>query len=331
MRIVVFAVHPLVMGARDGVPQMADHGVDEEQLARFVPIHAPGVCCAAADDLEDLPRGMVAPDAAVDLRAFGRQRARNADVRIGLNAVPAVKPAVRPPAQAVGDIVPNDAFVEAVEHHLGLAVRNVVAVAVGDEQEPRRTKGPDAAKTDFDAGQFLALVPKDGVLIGPAVVIGVFENDDAVALRQVEIDLRVGVRVVFGDPQAAAGIRRNANRLPNDRLGREERDMKTGRNRHARRGLLGRHQGRMRVLAVRGSNGRAGSGAGRDTHQAGTKGRRETNCKTGIHGRNLWKSAGNCQGGLNDQVYQSAELCTLGALRASANQAVRRGTTEIRR
>ena len=160
----------------------------------------------------------------------GPGRPGHADVRRGLNAVPAIEPAVRPPAQAVGDVVPHDAVVPAVEHDLRLAVGDVVAVAVGKEQQPGRTEGPHAAEADLDAGQLLSLVPKDRLPVGPAVMVGVFQDHDPVVLRQVEIHLRVGVGVILRHPEAAAGIGRHSDRLAKHGLRREERDMKARRS-----------------------------------------------------------------------------------------------------
>ena len=71
-------------------------------------------------------------------------------MRAGENAVPPVKPAVRPPFQPVDDVVPHSVIVETVEHHLRLCVRHVVAISVWNKQDIRSTGCPDAAKSKHD-------------------------------------------------------------------------------------------------------------------------------------------------------------------------------------
>ena len=169
-------------------------------------------------------------------------RPRRSDARRGLDAVAAVEPAVRPPLQAVGDVVPHGVGVPAVENHLGLAVGHVVAVAIGQEQEPGRAKRPDAAEADLDAGQPRALVPEHLVPVGAAVVVGVFEDDDPVALRQVEVQGPLGIGVILGHPEPAPRIGRERDRLPHVGLRREQRHLEPLRRREARRRLLRRGQ-----------------------------------------------------------------------------------------
>src|SRR5262245_29330739 len=76
--IIVEAVHPLVVGARNHVPEMADHAVGEKALAMLVEIEAPGIRRAVTDHLDNLARRMVTPDTAVDLRPFLLRRSGNA-------------------------------------------------------------------------------------------------------------------------------------------------------------------------------------------------------------------------------------------------------------
>ena len=85
----------------------------------------------------------------------------------------------------------------------GCAVGDVVAVFIGDEEQLGRAHEPDAAAADLDAGEHLHLVGEDGALVGFAVVVGVLEDEDAVAEAQSEADFARPVGVVFGDPHAA--------------------------------------------------------------------------------------------------------------------------------
>ena len=71
----MFAVHALIARAGNDVPEMADDGVDEKQLAVFIPVVTPGIRGAVADDLKLFALGMIAPDAAVDGCALGFRRA----------------------------------------------------------------------------------------------------------------------------------------------------------------------------------------------------------------------------------------------------------------
>src|SRR5262245_34202811 len=50
-----------VVGAGDQVEEVAGDGVGDEGFAVFVPIHAPGVGEAVAEDFEDFSRGVIAP------------------------------------------------------------------------------------------------------------------------------------------------------------------------------------------------------------------------------------------------------------------------------
>ena len=62
-----------------------------------VEVEPPRVARAVGEDLEDVLRRMVAPDAGVDRRAVLVRRARLADAAVREDAVAAVEPAVRPP------------------------------------------------------------------------------------------------------------------------------------------------------------------------------------------------------------------------------------------
>ena len=79
--------------------------------------------------------------------------------------VPSVKPAVRPPFQAVGDVVVHLVFVKTVQKNFRRAVRHVVAVAVRDENEIGRGNAKDAAKPGRNPCQSDALVPENGPFV----------------------------------------------------------------------------------------------------------------------------------------------------------------------
>ena len=135
------------------MPQVTVDGVDEEQLAVLVPVVPPGIRRAVADDFDDLAPRMVAPDAALHADALGFRSARLAQVARAGMPTATVEPAVRSPAQAVGEVVVI-AFGnrEAVESHFGFPVGDIVAIAIRDKQQLRRAHHPNAAAPDLDAG-----------------------------------------------------------------------------------------------------------------------------------------------------------------------------------
>ena len=121
------------------------------------------------------------------------------------DAVPSIKPSVRSPPKTVCEVVsvglPD---VKTVNDGDGLAVGSIVAVLVRDEEELGRAKCPDAAETNFDARQLFAFIPKNSSSIRHAVLIGVLENDDAIALFWVIEGGRVSISIVFCNPESAA-------------------------------------------------------------------------------------------------------------------------------
>src|SRR5262249_6025577 len=121
-RVEVLAVHPLVVGAGNEMPEMAVDVVGEEHLAVVVVVKAPRIGGAVGDGLEDFADRVIAPDAAVDADALAVGRAGRADVRGRHDAVPAVEPAIRAPHQAVDDVVADPLKRPAVEDDFGLAV-----------------------------------------------------------------------------------------------------------------------------------------------------------------------------------------------------------------
>ncbi len=239
--IEVRAEHAAVVGAGNAVPEVADDGVDPEELAFGIPIVAPGVRAAVADDFKDLPRGMEAPDAAVDLRALFQRRAGCADGGGIGDAVASVKPSIRAPAQAVDDVVADGLHVEAIEQHLGLAIGGVVAVFVGNEAERAVVQHPSAAVASLHAGEVAAAFPEDLSHVVFAIAVLVFEDDDAVPQLRVPADGVLGKGVVFRHPQAPLRIPRHRDRLLHIRLGGKDNALEARRQFHRGRGFLSGH------------------------------------------------------------------------------------------
>ena len=103
--IEVLAGLPLVAAALNHVIQVRDDAGGDERLAVVVEIDAPGIARAVGEDLEDVPRRVIAPDAGVDRRALVVGRARLADLRMREHAVAAVEPAVGAPGEGVERLV----------------------------------------------------------------------------------------------------------------------------------------------------------------------------------------------------------------------------------
>src|SRR5439155_27132193 len=112
--------------------------VGDEALPEVVEIDAPRVRGAVGEVLEDQASGMDAVDSAVAVDALTGRGSGPAHVRRAGSPMSAVEPAVRPPGEAVGQVVPALLVPEPVEDQLRRTVRPVVAVAVGNEVEPGR-------------------------------------------------------------------------------------------------------------------------------------------------------------------------------------------------
>ena len=115
--------------------------------------------------------------------------------------------------------------VPAVELDDGLAVGPVIAVAVGDEEQVRRGAHPHPAKAQLDPGEVGPLIVKDRPAIEPAVVIGVFEDQDPVLAARASQPDRVGV--VLDDPEPPLVIDGHGDRLDDVGLGGEQADGET--------------------------------------------------------------------------------------------------------
>ncbi len=166
---------------------------------------------------------MITPDAGVDFHALRIAGLRRTDVRGALDAVAGVQPAVGAPLEAIGRGMPDRVFVDAVEHDLRRTIGNVVAVAIGNEQQLRQVQHPHAAEADLDAGGFAALIPEHGAAIVLAVAVGVFENDDAVLeFRVPAAEVVAGPGVVFQHPQSAALVGGDGDRVLHVGFGGED-------------------------------------------------------------------------------------------------------------
>ena len=229
MRLQIGAIHPLGVRPMDGMPEVADDGVDDERFAMLVKVGAPGVRHPGDHPLDDLAAGMVAPHAGVDLHPLRIPRPRDADPRRCLDSVPGPQPAIRAPLQAVARGVADALLVDTVEDDLGGAVGDEVVVAIGDEEKMGEVDHPHPSEPHRHARQPRAAIPKHGPLVMRPVAIGVGEHRDPVAQRVIppaEVASRPGE--VLRHPHPASCIGTQANRVLNVGLGGEYLERKAG-------------------------------------------------------------------------------------------------------
>ena len=132
-----------------------------------------------------------------------------------------------------------------------LLVSLAVAVRVGEDEDVGRARDDDPVAEHADAHRRVdvAALVEDGRLVGPAVAVGVLQDEDAVAFGP----FAVAVPIIddFADPDAAAGIDVDVGGAEHHRLGGEERRLQTGSHvqsgeRLRRRMLILREQRRSR-------------------------------------------------------------------------------------
>ena len=98
-----------------------------------------------------------------------------------------------------------------------------VAIGVLQEEDVRRVGHPHATGADGDARRDIQIVGKDGKAVGPAVVVGVFENLDPVPAGP---RLLARVFQAFGNPHPATLVKGHGHRVDDVGLGRHQFDLK---------------------------------------------------------------------------------------------------------
>ena len=262
-RIEMLAGLALIAGGGQDVVEVRDHAGRVEELAARVVIETPRVARPFGEDLEDMAGRVIAPDAGVDLHALLVGRAGLAHDRVGEDAVVAVEPAVRTPHEAVERLV-RVMEAPSVEEHDRRA--GLVVGVLGDEEEFRRRADPHAAVADFDARDEVESVLEDRDLRERTVLLHVLEDEDAIVALPVRTLLRIGH--ALHDPETAALVEAHRDRLDDLRLGRDERHLEAGGQRHrlhrvGRRlpGLVGRGR---HAVGRTGRQGRGGDAGGNE-------------------------------------------------------------------
>ena len=248
VRIRVERAVPWIMRPGDDLPEVAVDGVDEEAVAEGVPVVAPRVRGAVGGHLEPARARRVAPDAPFEPHPLLCRGTRRADATRAGAAAATVEPAVGAKPQSVGKVVVVlRCHLEAVEHHPRRSVGNVVAVAIGHEEQSWWAHQPHAAEPDLHARQLLEVVEKHLSFVGLAVAVAVGEDEHPVAEPGVHLDRTFGIGVVFRNPEPAAGIPGHGDRVLHVWFGGEHADMKPSRHVDRGSGLAGgkRHRGRI--------------------------------------------------------------------------------------
>ena len=269
MRLQIGAIHPLGVRPMNGMPKVADDGVDDERFAMLVKVGAPGVRHPGDHPLDDLAAGMVAPHAGVDLHPLRIPRPRDADPRRCLDSVPGPQPAIRAPLQAVARGVADALLVDAVEDDLGGAVGDEVVVAIGDEEKMGEVDHPHPSEPHRHARQPRAAIPKHGPFVVRPVAIGIGEHGDPVAQRVIpraKVAPRPGE--VLRHPHPASCIGTQADRVLNVGLGGEYLERKAGGELRCPADLGRIHREFGRLLGVRRHGEIVGGGALPEEHRA---------------------------------------------------------------
>ena len=141
------------------VPEVAVDGVDEKQFAVRVPVVAPRVGGAGAEDLDDFALRMITPDRAAHGDAGSGGRTRCPELAGGRSSATSIEPTVRPEAETIGEaVVILVGQVEAIEHDLGRTIGDAVVVVIGDKEELRWAHRPHPTRDGGDAGEALEIV-----------------------------------------------------------------------------------------------------------------------------------------------------------------------------
>ena len=190
--------------------------VDHEGLAPAIEDVAPRVAAGAgAEESQFLGAGIVLVDAAVEIT---NETVLGFDLGMEEDAFLEVDPTAGTTTPGADRVVA--VFnAEAGEGEL-LEVGNIVAVGVFEKEDIRGLANVASAVGEFDSGGEVESLREDGRLIGSAIVVGVFENDDLVVGGIARFELGVGPGA--GNPEAAFGIPSHVDRVGEHGIGGEE-------------------------------------------------------------------------------------------------------------
>ena len=236
------------VGSGNQMPEMAVDGVHEETLPLGGPVVAPGVGRAGGQHLGSLLADVIPPEAALHGQPLLIGGARAADPRGAGVAAAAVEPAVGAEGEAVGQVVmARRANLEAIEHHLSRSIGHEIAVGIRDEEDLRRAAEPHASVAHRHAREQLHVVGEHDRRIEKAIAVRIVKDEHTVAQRAVKPQPSFGVGEVFSDPQAAAGILADGDRVAERRFGGKQLHPKALRHRQGSSSL---HCGEGRCISL---------------------------------------------------------------------------------
>ncbi len=159
--------------------------VEEPTVA--IEIESPRIAASLAIQLELVRERMVAPDALLKLDSpnAGSHGA----------SLASVQPAVGPPRQRVGNRV-SVVHTETGQQHFGIGIRDIVAVAVGIEEQVGRLQHEDTAVSKRETAREIQPRDKIAAPVGHTVAVGVFQNRNAVGPSR-PLRRRLGQSVVL--------------------------------------------------------------------------------------------------------------------------------------
>ena len=229
------------------VEQVVNDARAHEGVALAIKVHAPRVARALGPDLE-VARLRVQPrDAGAHHDRHCVRIARVPGLGRGEDAVRHVKSAVRPPGEAVEQLVA--VFEAEAGQHLRLFIGNIIAIGVAQEPQVRGLANIHPAVADEQAGGQRHAIGEDGHLVGHAVAIHVLEDLDTVAALLAGLGAE-RIFIELQHPQPPALVERHGDGVHHLRLAGEEAHLETGR--HDERLLLvcGRQRGIVRRLVL---------------------------------------------------------------------------------
>src|SRR5262249_42486877 len=137
---------------------------------------------------------------------------RLADAGMGENAVAAVEPAVRSPAESVERLV-GVLVVPAIQKDLWFPGRLVYSLLDRHKHEIGGCTDPDAPEAHFQPANEIEPLHEDGALVEFALACRVLEDQDAIL--GLLIGPAHGIAISFGHPESAAIIQAHGDGLAN--------------------------------------------------------------------------------------------------------------------
>ena len=196
-----------VAGESGAVVVRSARGIGHEVLAPRIDDMSPGVCETVRHEDVELPRARLPTEhAGVDAALWTERRF---DLRVMERSLFEIERAPLVVGEGA-DRVMRVGRVEAVEHEF-TDVGLVVAVGVFEEQQVRLLRDEHAASAEFETGRHMQSVGEDGPLVGAAVAVGVFKDQNLVARHLAGEVLRVGLH--RADPEPALGVERHLHRV----------------------------------------------------------------------------------------------------------------------